>query len=139
MNPCPTCGNYKNRAVSIDALIVRDGNILLIKRGIEPYKDFWGLPGGHLDFDEKIEDAVRREVKEETGLVVTSLLLHGIYDSPSRHPKQSVAISYITETIGEPKAGDDAAEVQFFLINNLPSELAFDHNKIIADYLKKTK
>ena len=137
MNPCPTCGNYNNRAISIDALIVRDGNILLIKRGVEPYKGFWGLPGGHLDFDETIKDAVRREVNEETGLTVTSLKLLGIYDSPKRHPKQSVAISYITETIGEPKAGDDAIEVQFFSLKNIPKELAFDHTQIISNYLKK--
>jgi len=131
---CPHCCEYKNRAISIDALIERDGNILLIKRGRDPYKGFWAIPGGHVDFDETVEQAVRREVKEETGLTVSKLSLLGIYSDPGRHPKQVIAVAYKVETTGEPEAGDDAEEFAWFSPDKLPPNLAFDHKKIISDF-----
>lgn len=130
------CGKYHNRAVSIDALIRKEGKILLVKRGFGPYKGYWALPGGHLDYDETIEDAVRREVKEETDLDVTSLFLLGVYSSPSRHPMQTVAIAYEVEITGEAKYGSDAVDLKYFSLDQLPDNLAFDHKKIIQDYRK---
>lgn len=134
--PCPSCGRYANRGLTIDAIIVRDGKILLIKRGAEPFKGFWALPGGYVDWDETVEDAVRREVAEETGLMVTSLELIGVFSKPERHPKQCIDVAFAVETMGEPKAGDDAVEIGWFGIKNLPP-LAFDHEKIIRDFLEK--
>ena len=131
---CPSCGRYAGRPLSIDALIVKDGKILLIKRGVKPYKDFWALPGGHVDFDETVEEAVVREIKEETSLDVISLKFLGLYSDPGRHPDQSVAVSYVVNFIGEPKAGDDAEECRFFPLDSLPENLAFDHQKIINDF-----
>lgn len=132
---CPQCGEYKNRAISIDAFIEKDGKILLVKRGRDPYKGFWAIPGGHVDFDETVKDAVIREVKEETGLSVGKLSLLGIYSDPGRHPKQVIAVVYKVETTGEPVAGDDAEEFAWFSPDQLPTNLAFDHNKILQDYL----
>jgi 8-oxo-dGTP diphosphatase len=134
--PCQSCGRYMNRAMTVDAVIVRDGKILLIKRGSEPYKGFWAVPGGYVDFDETTEEAVRREVKEETGLIVTSLEFIGLYSDPKRHPKQCVSAAYVVEAKGEVKVGDDALEFKWESIKNF-GELAFDHKKIIDDYLKK--
>ena len=131
---CPHCGEYKNRAISIDALIEKEGKILLIKRGRDPYKGFWAIPGGHVDFDETMEMAVIREVKEETGLVVSKLSPLGIYSDPDRHPKQVIAVAYKVETTGEPEAGDDAEEFAWFSPDKLPPNLAFDHKKIISDF-----
>jgi len=133
--PCPHCGRYNNRAVTVDAVIIEGNKVLLIKRGVEPFKGYWALPGGHTDWDETVEDSVKREVKEEIGVEVASLKQIGLYSDPKRHPKQSINISYEVEIKGEPKAGDDAKECTWFELNDLP-ELAFDHKKIIEDYLK---
>lgn len=136
---CSCCGRYPSRPLSIDALIVRNNEILLIKRAIEPYRGFWALPGGHVDWDETVKEAVIREVKEETNLDVKALKLLGVYSKPERHPNQSVAISYITDTQGVAHAGDDAKDVDFFPLDNLPENLAFDHKEIIGDYLKHVR
>ena len=134
---CPTCGEYKNRAISIDAIIEQDGKILLIKRGIDPYKGYWAIPGGHVDFDETLEKSTIREVREETGLTVTKLTLFGIYSDPGRHPRQTIAVAYQTEVKGNPKAGDDAVDLAWFSPDQLPTKLAFDHSKIFKDYFNK--
>lgn len=134
--PCPHCGRYNNRAVTVDAVIIKDNKILLIKRGAEPDKHLWGTPGGHVDWDETIEDAVRREVKEELGVNAVSLKQIGIYSDPNRHPKQCINIPYGVNIEGEIKTGDDAKEYRWFELDNLPKPLAFDHEKIIEDYLK---
>lgn len=134
---CLACGLYKTRGVTIDALIIRNTRILLIKRKLDPYKNLWALPGGHLDFDETIEDAVRREVKEETGLVTTTLKLLGVFSQPQRHPGQFIAVAFVVETTGEPIAGDDAGECNFFPLTALPKPLAFDHTEMIKKYLEK--
>ncbi len=134
--PCPDCGRYENRGVSIDALIVNDKKqILLIKRGSEPFKGYWGTPGGYVDWDESAEDTVKREVMEELGITVQTAQFIGVYTDPKRHPKQTINIAYAVSVTGEPKAGDDAKAFQWFDLNELP-ELAFDHKKIIEDYLK---
>jgi 8-oxo-dGTP diphosphatase len=126
---------HKNRGLSVDGVILRGKKILLIKRGNDPFKGHWALPGGYVDWNETTEEAVAREVLEETGLKVISAKLTGIYSSPSRHPQQVITIGYLVETSGEPKAGDDALEFNWFSLGELPSGLAFDHNKIIGDAL----
>jgi 8-oxo-dGTP diphosphatase len=133
--PCAHCGRYKNRRIAIDALIIRDNKILLVKRAVEPFKDFWALPGGGIDFDETAEEALQHEVLEETGLKLLSAKFIHIYTDPARDPKQVITLSYYTETEGEPKAGDDAKEYKWFDVNNVP-KLGFDHNQIINDYLE---
>ncbi len=132
--PCPHCGRYGNRGVSVDAVIIRDGNVLLIKRGAEPYKDFWALLGGYVGWDEDLETAVRREVHEETGLEVTRAEQLGIYGHPGRHPEHVITIAFTITTEGQPLAGDDAQAYQWTNLNTLP-ELAFDHTQIINDYV----
>lgn len=134
--PCPTCGSFTNRGPCIDAIIVRDNKILLIKRGAEIFTGYWALVGGYLEWDESYEDCVRREVKEEVGLDVVSTKLLGVYSDPARSPVQSVSATYIAEVKGIPHAGDDAQEVKWFEFDKLPRELAFDHAFIIKDYLK---
>lgn len=133
--PCPHCGRYANRGVSIDALIIKDNKILLIKRGSEPFKGYWGVPGGYVDWDESAEEAVKREVAEELDLTVETTQFVGIYTDPNRHPKQTIDIAYAVTVSGEPKIGDDATAYQWADLDNLP-ELAFDHKKIVEDYLK---
>ena len=91
---CSVCGHYPNRPVAIDAIILIGEKILLIKRGSNPYRGYWAIPGGHVSFDEDIEKTVKREVKEETNLEVESMKLVGVYGSPNRSPLQTIAIAY---------------------------------------------
>lgn len=137
--PCPKCGRFGNRGISIDAVIAKDDKILLIKRGIDPFKGYWALPGGYVEWDESTEGTVAREVSEELGLTVESCKLIGIYSSPDRHPKQVVNVAYTVKASGEPKAGADAAEFKWVALSELPKEMAFDHRKIIMDSQKNSK
>ncbi len=134
--PCPECGRYANRAITVDAVMVKDNKILLIKCGAEPFKNYWALCGGHIDWDETAEQAAIREVKEELGLTVTSIKFINYYTDPNRHPKQAVNFAFAVEVEGEPVAGDDAEEFRFFARDELPKELAFDHATILSDFLK---
>jgi 8-oxo-dGTP diphosphatase len=123
--------------VSIDAVIIKDGKVLLIQRGAEPNKGFWGTPGGYVGWDETLEDTVKREVKEETGLDVVKTILIGVYSSPSRHPKQVINVVYATEIKdGEIKYGDDATDAKWFSIDSLPKPMALDHRQNIQDTVK---
>jgi ADP-ribose pyrophosphatase YjhB (NUDIX family) len=124
----------------MDAVILNDKHqILLVKRGNEPYKGLWSNAGGYLDQNETTEQGIMREVKEETGLDALSATFLNVYTSPTRHPEQAVSVAYAVKVTGEPKAGDDAEEVAWFDLNNLPTPLAFDHETIIRDYLKQVR
>jgi 8-oxo-dGTP diphosphatase len=135
---CPHCGRYNNRGLAMDIVIIRGNDILLGKRGNadEPFVGYWALFGGFVEWDESVEEALDREAKEESNLTVTSKKLIGVYSKPSRHPRQVVTVAYTVEVEGEPKAGDDIAEVRWYSLDELPKELAFDHRDIIDDYLK---
>lgn len=136
-DPCNVCGRFDNRGVSVDAVIIKDKSILLIKRGVEPYKGYWATPGGYLDWDESAEDAVKREVKEETGLDVTKTSLVGVYSNPTRHPKQTINIVFCAEVANdEATPSDDATDAKWFPIDTLPDNLAFDHKQNIKAALK---
>jgi 2-dehydropantoate 2-reductase len=116
-------------------IIVRNGNkVLLIERANEPFG--WAIPGGFVDYGEKIEDAARREILEETGIKVDTITLLGIYSDPKRDKRGHTASAiYYAESDCEPVAGDDAKNAKFFPLNALPEDLAFDHAQILADYL----
>lgn len=132
-----TSHNYRIRGLSVDGIIIKADTILLIQRKYDPYAGYWAIPGGYVDFDETVEEAVAREVHEETGLIVTSSSFLGIYSNPKRHPKQIVAVTFVTETTGIPHAGDDAMAFSYFPLSSLPKNLAFDHIDMIADYQKR--
>lgn len=138
--PCPVCGRYANRGVSIDAIVISDDKVLLIQRGAEPDKGFWGTPGGYVGWDESAEDTVKRELKEETNLNVKNVNLVGVYSHPKRHPKQVINLVYLAEDpIGELKHGDDALDAKWFDLDSLPDKMALDHKQNIKDAMKKFK
>jgi 8-oxo-dGTP diphosphatase len=120
--------------LTVDAIIPYEGKIVLIKRGHDPFKGCYALPGGIVEYGEKVEDAVLREVKEETGLDGKIYKLVGVYSDPARDPRgHFVSICYVVVPVGgELKAGSDAKEVELFPLDSLP-ELAFDHGKMIKD------
>ena len=120
--------------VTVDAVIPYKGGIVLIKRRKEPFKDFYALPGGIVEYGETVERALIREVKEETGLDVEIRKLVGVYSDPKRDPRgHFISICFIAlPKGGDLKAGNDAKEVRIFKLGNLP-RLAFDHEKMIKD------
>lgn len=127
----------KFRAVTVDGLIIKEGKILLVKRKRQPYKGLWAIPGGYLEFGETCEEAVVREVGEETGLKTKIKDFVGVYSTPSRHPQQAISVAYLLEIVGgKVKKGQEATDIGWFPLDNLPP-LAFDHREIISDCQKK--
>ena len=124
--------------IAADALIELvdrpDNPIVLIKRENPPFG--WAIPGGFVDVGESVPDAAVREAKEETCLDVELVCLLGCYSDPSRDPRgHTVTMIYVARACGEPVAADDAADVAVFDPTNVDVDLAFDHEKVIADYL----
>ncbi len=128
------------RPVAADIVIIKDGRVLLIKRGHEPFKGMWALPGGRLEENESIEECAVREAKEEIGADVEIKKLVGVYSKPDRDPRKIVAIAFLCDVEGDIKAGDDAVEARWFEIEEVKKmRLASDHNKIIEDALRLIK
>jgi ADP-ribose pyrophosphatase YjhB (NUDIX family) len=118
---------------TVDAIIETEGGIILIKRKNPPFG--WAMPGGFVDYGESLEDAVRREAKEETGLDIKLIRQFHTYSDPKRDPRHhTVSTIFIAAAAGKPKAGDDAREVGIFNKDNLPEDIAFDHRQILEDY-----
>jgi len=130
---------YKIPKITVDGIIKKGNEILLIKRRNIPFKNSWALPGGYLEYNEKTEDAVIREIFEETGLFTEIINLIGVYSDPKRDPRgHTVSIIYELRIIkGKLESGDDATDVNFFNLNNLPDNLSFDHKKVIKDYIRE--
>ena len=89
---------YKSPKLTVDGILLKKGEILLIKRKNPPFKNSWALPGGFVEYGEKTEDAVLREFFEETGLKTTIKKLIGVYSDPDRDPRgHTVSIIYLIE------------------------------------------
>ena len=126
----------------VDIVIEKNDKIVLVRRGYEPFKEFLAIPGGYMELEETIENAAKREAKEETSLDIELIDILGVYSDPKRDPrKHSIATVFIGKPIkGKLKAGSDAKEALWIDINEIISqELAFDHKKILTDYMKWRK
>jgi len=124
--------------VTVDAVIfaVTEGSIklLLINRKNEPFKGKWAIPGGFINIDEELEDAVARELAEETGLTDVPLEQMHSFGKVGRDPRgRQITVVYmgiITEGFDRIKSGDDAQLARWFDINSLPPDMAFDHDVV---------
>jgi len=132
--------NFKNPKITVDGIIINNNEILLVKRKNKPFEGMWALPGGFVNYEEKTEEAVKREILEETGLQTKVYGLVGVYSDPNRDPRgHTITIVYKLDILnGKLRAGDDASDAKFLNINKLP-DLAFDHKKIINNYLLRFK
>ena len=123
-------------ALTTDCVVFNGkGELLLIKRGNDPFKGSYALPGGFVDVGEEVEAACRRELKEETGVVAgKDLIFFGVYSDPKRDPRgHTVSIAYLVLIDNAvAKAGDDVAAVEW-VKDFATLDLAFDHDKIVAD------
>lgn len=121
--------------VTVDAIIELPAGIVIIKRSNPPFG--WALPGGFVDYAESLEDAVVREAKEETNLDLINPKQFHTYSDPRRDPRfHTVGTVFIAKAKGTPKAGDDAAEIKVIKLSQIEKlEFAFDHKKILIDYL----
>ena len=127
--------DHKTPRLTVDGVIVEKGKILLVRRNIEPFKGYWVLPGGHVEYGERVEDAIAREMKEELGVSVRIKGLVGVYSDPKRDPRgQTITIAFLLErTSGEIQIDWEASEYKFFSLDRLPRKIGFDHRKIIRD------
>jgi len=124
----------------VDGIIERDDKLLLARRKKDPFKGSLSFPGGKVDEGEKVEDALKRELKEETNFDIEPTDILGVYSDPSRDPRgHRVSITFIaTIKSGEAKAADDAESIVWLPINE-QQDLAFDHNKILNGYWSTKK
>lgn len=137
--------DYPMPAITVDAVILTAGHVLLIKRRDDPFKGHWALPGGFMNIDESLLAAVIRETREETGLDISEcpILPVGYFDEPTRdHRGRVVSFAFVVgipfALTAQAVAGDDAADFGWYPIEDLP-KLAFDHEQIIKQSLEKWK
>ncbi len=126
----------KHPVLTVDGMILEKGKILLVKRDHYPFVGCWVLPGGHVDYGERVELAFIREMKEEIGVTVKIKKLFGVYSDPKRDPRyHTVSVVYLCQKPkGKIKLDHEASEFKYFSLNSLPSKIGFDHREIIEDF-----
>lgn len=132
---------YPRPAVTADCVVITreaEPKVLLVQRGIEPFKGCWAFPGGFMNMDETTEQCAIRELKEETVLKVDELKEIGSYSKVDRDPRgRTITVAYLA-IVDKPVAvigQDDAAKAEWFSIDELPP-LAFDHEEIMQDAIR---
>ena len=130
----PTCGrcgfvNYGNPKPCVAVLIIQQGRLLLARRGVEPAKGMWDIPGGFIDGGETAEEAASREMLEETGLEVrVTQYLGSLSDTYGAQAEPTLNLCFLAEpSRGLLTPQSDVAELRWFLPAELPSTMAFDH------------
>ena len=141
--------NHKNPVPAVDFLISKDDNskIHLVRRKNDPFKGMLSIPGGLMSQGETAEDAMIREAREETSLVVEPIAILGVYSDPQRDPRMhTVSVTFITRVVqGNEYARDDASALEWINIEDeldrviQSKQIAFDHSIILKNYKKWIK
>jgi ADP-ribose pyrophosphatase YjhB (NUDIX family) len=133
----------KNPIPMVDVIIEKDSQVFLVKRKKEPFLGKMVMPGGSINEGEKVEEAVIREVKEETALIIEIHSILGVYSDPARDPRghrmSTVFIGQIPSNSNkkEPEAGSDAEATKWVNLKDIKEvDFGFDHKKILSDYLE---
>ncbi|MDD3296204.1 MAG: macro domain-containing protein [Candidatus Omnitrophica bacterium] len=129
---------HKGPFLTVDGLIEYKDGLVMIERSNPPLG--WALPGGFVDYGESLEEAIVREIKEETNLNFVDFRQFKVYSDASRDPRfHTVSAVFFGRGEGKLEPGSDAKGAKVVELNSLPEETAFDHKKIIEDYLKARK
>lgn len=138
---------HSHPALTADVVLFASGpddlEVLLIQRDAPPFQDAWAFPGGFVDIGESLEEAARRELAEETSIRGVPLDQLGAFGDPERDPRgHVVTVAFLglipSEVIHPPEAGSDAAQAQWWSVDNLP-RLAFDHARILTCALQQLR
>lgn len=138
---CPKCARFNSRDIVCITIPIKNHQVLLIKRDIEPCKGWWALPGGYLDWDETLEEGATRELREEAGIEAEEITLFKAYSNPGKDPdgRQNVVMCYVVKPKGEASAGHESSEAVWFNVDDLPKQIAFGHDKVINEYIGSIK
>src|SRR5215213_1222251 len=142
----PHTYQYPRAALTVDCVVFgfddEELKVLLIERGLEPFKGKWALPGGFVRLDETLDDAARRELEEESGLKHVFLEQLYTFGALNRDPRERVvSVAYyalVKLAVHETKAATDAADARWFPVSKIP-DLAFDHAEILAMAFSRLK
>lgn len=138
---CPICEKilYENPIPSVSIVAFNNNHeLLLTKRAVDPGKGFWCLPGGFVEIGEKIEETVRRELKEETNLDCKNIQIINADSVLNGYWGDILILGFSVELLpGTPKAGDDAIEADFFSLKSRPDIIFPVHEEFLKQYLKK--
>ena len=140
---CTDCGyvHYVNSKPCVAVLVEQDGRLMLTRRGIEPFRGWWDLPGGFLEDGEHPEEGVRREIMEETGLCVKVACLTGIHmDTYGETGVSTLNFHYLAHVTGGQEAPkSDVEMIRWFPPDHLPGRIAFENCRIAVENWKRMK
>ena len=125
----------ENIIITVDAIVQIESTFIMIERKNFPFG--WALPGGKVEVDETLEEAIIREVKEETDIDYIDFKQFKTYSDIDRDPRgRYISTVFFGKGIGTPKPKSDAINLKLVNFNYLPSNIAFDHKNIIKDFIE---
>lgn len=130
---------YQNPIPAAGVIVVQDGKILLVKRAHPPRIGWWCIPAGFMEWEEHPRETAVRELAEETGLTIQLTSTFDVYHGNDDPRTNAILILYLGEVVGgKLQAADDALDVRYFPLNDLPEKIAFEaHCLAIQDYIDR--